>query len=91
MHYEVQHYTLANGWKNDWSYDEGDGVFRIETFATRDEAEAALDEFFADLAEEFRVEFVSNMKEGGSAGFTGRSAIMQAPRLPGSSAGERKL
>ncbi len=58
MHYEVQHYTLADGWKNDWSYDEGDGVFRIETFATRDEAEAALDEFFADLAEEFRVEFV---------------------------------
>ncbi len=58
MHYEVQHYTLADGWKNDWSYDEGDGVFRIETFATRDDAEAALDEFFADLAEEFRVEFV---------------------------------
>ena len=25
------------------------------------------------------------------AGFTGRGAIMQAPRLPGSSAGERKL
>jgi len=52
MRYEVQHYTLAHGWKNTWSYDEGDGVFRDETFATRDEAEAALDEFFADLAED---------------------------------------
>jgi len=73
MHYEVQHYTLADGWKNTWSYDEGDGVFQVETFATRDEAEAALDEFFADLdvdiaagfclpcsRDEFRVEFVSN-------------------------------
>ena len=73
MHYEVQHYTLADGWKNTWSYDEGDGEFHVETFATRDEAEAALDEFFADVAEdiaagfcppcsrdEFRVEFVSN-------------------------------
>jgi hypothetical protein len=71
MHYEVQHHTLAHGWKNTWSYDEGDGEFQLETFATRDEAEAALDEFFADLAEdiaagfcppcsrdEFRVEFV---------------------------------
>lgn len=73
MHYEVQHYTRANGWKNTWSYDEGDGEFLLETFVTRDDAEAALDEFFADLAEdiaagfcppctrdEFRVERISN-------------------------------
>lgn len=72
MPYEVQHYTLAEGWKNTWSYDEGDGEFHVETFATRDEAEAALDEFFADRAadiaaglsapysrDEFRVAFVS--------------------------------
>ena len=73
MHYEVQHYTLAHGWKNTWSYIAGDGVFQLETFATRDEAEAALDEFFADIAEdiaagfcppctreEFRVEQISS-------------------------------
>lgn len=73
MHYEVQHYTLAQRWTNTWSYDEGDGVFRDETFATRAEAEAALDEYFADLdadiaagfcapysRDEFRVAFVSN-------------------------------
>jgi hypothetical protein len=60
MHYEVQHYTLAHGWKNTWYYIAGDGVFQLETFATRDEAEAALDEYFGDLADEFRVEFVSD-------------------------------
>jgi hypothetical protein len=31
------------------------------------------------------------LKEGGSAGFTGRDAIMQVARLAGSSAGKRKL
>lgn len=71
MHYEVQHHTLVDGWQNDWFYQDHDGGLRLETFATRDEADAALDEFFADLAEdiaagfcppctrdEFRVQFV---------------------------------
>jgi hypothetical protein len=57
MHYEVQHYTLAQGWRNTWSYDEGDGVIHAETFATQAEAEAALDEFFADIAEDIAAGF----------------------------------
>ena len=72
MHYEVQQHTVLDGWTNTWFYNEGDGVFQVETFSTRDEAQAALDEFFADLDEdiaagfcppcdrrEFRVECVS--------------------------------
>jgi len=52
MHYEIQHYTLIDGWINTWAYAEGDGVMHPETFATADEAQAALDEFFEDLEEE---------------------------------------
>jgi len=52
MPYEVQHYTLSYGWVNTWSYAEADGVMQPETFATADEAQAALDEFFEDLEEE---------------------------------------
>ena len=52
MRYEVQHYTLLDGWINTWSYAEADGVMQPETFATADEAKSALDEYFQDLEEE---------------------------------------
>jgi hypothetical protein len=52
MPYEVQHYTLLDGWINTWSYAEADGVMQPETFATADKAQAALDEYFQDLEEE---------------------------------------
>jgi len=52
MHYEIQHNTLADGWINTWLYADADGVMRLETFATADEAQEGLDEFFEDLAEE---------------------------------------
>lgn len=54
MRYEVQHYTLLDGWINTWSYAEGDGVMQPETFATADEAGAALEEYFQDLEDEVR-------------------------------------
>lgn len=54
MTYEVQHNTPAGGWANTWLYHEGDGIFRAETFATAEEAEAALDEYLQDLEAEFR-------------------------------------
>ena len=76
MHYEIQHCTLFNGWINTWYYAEDDGVMKPETFATADEAMAALDEFFEDLDEEvaagqmaphdrddFRVEYVHQTGE----------------------------
>jgi|GWRWMinimDraft_15_1066023.scaffolds.fasta_scaffold38552_1 hypothetical protein len=47
--YEVQHFSLFDGWVNTWSFQEEilDGIFTEvpETFATRKEAQAALDEF----------------------------------------------
>jgi hypothetical protein len=52
MHYEVQYYTIAHGWRNEWFYDDGNGGVRAETFGTLAEAWAAVAEFFADLAED---------------------------------------
>jgi len=57
MHYEVQQYAPVDGWKNTWFYNEGDGLLQAETFTTREEAEAALDEFFADIAEDIAAGF----------------------------------
>ena len=54
MPYEVQQYTCPDGWTNTWLYHEGDCVFRPETFATREEAEAALAEHLQDLEAEYR-------------------------------------
>lgn len=52
MRYEIQQHTPADGWINNWLYDEGDGVLRAETFATAAAAEAALAEYLRDLEEE---------------------------------------
>lgn len=54
MAWEVQHYTLADGWINTWSECVGEDLYAEELwqpvqFDTRDEAEAALAEFFADI------------------------------------------
>ena len=52
MSYEVQQYAIGRGWRNEWFYDEGDGVTHAEIFATLNEAQEALDEFFNDAAED---------------------------------------
>ena len=52
MRYEIQHYTICYGWVNTWAYAEADGVMQPETFATAAEAQAALDEYLADVEEE---------------------------------------
>jgi hypothetical protein len=52
MTYEVQHYTLCDGWINCWTITDENDVETLETFDTIEEAQAALDEFFADLASE---------------------------------------
>lgn len=74
MPYEIQLNTVADGWINTWSYDNGDGIMQPETFATREEAEAALAEFFQELddqvsvgqiasydRDEFRVQYVPHL------------------------------
>ena len=54
--YEVQTWTLCDGWINTWSVTEEVGDIVVtnvpETFATRKEAQQALDEFLSDLQSE---------------------------------------
>ena len=54
--YEVQTWTLCDGWINTWSISQeaGDNIFTDvpETFATREEAQQALDEFLSDIQSE---------------------------------------
>jgi hypothetical protein len=46
MTYEVQTYTLCGGWVNIWA----DDVHTLVTFATREDAQAELDDFLGELA-----------------------------------------
>lgn len=52
MTYEVQQYTFCDGWVNTWQLHHEDGTIEPETFATHQDAKAALDEFFAEIADE---------------------------------------
>lgn len=45
--YEVRHYTLCDGWINCWMLDD-----KPHAFATIEEAQAELDEFFEDIQAE---------------------------------------
>jgi len=49
MRYEVQHFTICDGWINCWSVDD-----HPQYFASRAEARAELDEFFDDVAQEIK-------------------------------------
>ena len=51
MAYEVQTFTLCDGWVNCWSV-EIDGISQQETFETEAEADAAIDEFLAEIQAE---------------------------------------
>ena len=50
--YEIQIRTLADGWVNTWTYEDSNGDMRPETFASREAAEAALEEYLQELAED---------------------------------------
>ena len=52
MLYEVQTHTVCDGWINCWTWvdTDCDDVETPQTFETYEEAEAAIYEFFADLA-----------------------------------------
>lgn len=52
MSYEVQALTICDGWINTWAVLHPDGSSEPETFETAEEAQAALDEFFADIQAE---------------------------------------
>ena len=47
-HWEVQTYTLCDGWVNCWSIEEDGQPAKPETFTTREAASKALREHIAD-------------------------------------------
>lgn len=51
--YEVQHYTLCEGWINSWRICE-DGEDIPHIFDTEAEAQAELNEFFVDIANDIK-------------------------------------
>ncbi len=53
MKYEVQHYTLCDGWINTWIVSEG-GIETPHIFDSKEEAQAELDEFFEDIEAEIK-------------------------------------
>lgn len=50
--YEIQTFTLCDGWINTWFIIEDDNTQTPETFATETEAQHALDEFLDEIQEE---------------------------------------
>jgi hypothetical protein len=55
MTYEVQQFTLCQGWINTWAVLHEDGSSEPETFATEADAEAAIIEFLDEIEEEIVV------------------------------------
>lgn len=54
MRYEIQHYTLCDGWVNTWTIEQDNGDSEPEYFDTREDAEMALQDFFNDEHEAFQ-------------------------------------
>ena len=50
--YEIQTFTLCDGWTNTWFIIDKDNSETPETFATEAEAQQALDEFLLEIQEE---------------------------------------
>jgi len=46
--YEVQEFTLCDGWINNWSFTDDDGQTKQSLFDTRESAEWALIDFIED-------------------------------------------
>jgi hypothetical protein len=59
MPYEVQENTTTHGWCNCSLDEDGDGVTRPRTFATAEEAQAALDDYLGYLEYELGLPYVN--------------------------------
>jgi hypothetical protein len=61
--YEVQHYTLCDGWINTWTtYDDNDNEIPI-IYDTHEDAEEALDNFLSEEKKAFKRGEIDNMYE----------------------------
>jgi len=62
MKYEIQQYTLCDGWINTWSIEEG-GVSKPLVLDSKEEAQKELDDFLREIAEE--IEYGEREPENG--------------------------
>lgn len=61
--YEVQHYTLCDGWINTWTtYDENDNE-TPSIFDTYEDAQEALDDFLKEEKKAFKRKEIDSMYE----------------------------
>jgi len=56
--YEVQHYTLCQGWINTWTVDD-----KPEIFDTYEDAESSLNSFLAEEKRAYKRKEIDNMFE----------------------------
>ena len=61
--FEVQHYTLCDGWINCWSEENEDGVMIPSVYRTYTEALSALNEFLEDELMEYNAGNIVSMYE----------------------------
>jgi hypothetical protein len=48
MTFEIQHFTLCNGWVNTWTIENEDGTTQLEYFDSIIDAQESLNEFLED-------------------------------------------
>jgi hypothetical protein len=53
MKYEIQHYTLCQGWVNTWTITNEDGLSEPEYFETKEQAISALADFLDEENREY--------------------------------------
>jgi len=53
MKYEIQHYTLCDGWVNTWTITNEDGTTESEYFETKEQAISALADFIDEENREY--------------------------------------
>jgi hypothetical protein len=53
--FEIQHYTLCDGWINCWSYEDDDGETIPTTYDTFEEAQQELSDFLNDSEYEYQI------------------------------------
>jgi hypothetical protein len=61
--YEVQHYTLCDGWINTWTYYDDNGNEVADIYDTYEEAEKALDYFLDQEKKAFKRGEIDSMYE----------------------------
>jgi len=53
MKYEIQHFTLCDGWVNTWTITDEDGSSEPEYFETKEQAISALADFIDEENREY--------------------------------------